>query len=659
MPGNFRLDANEAWEVWTDWYEARLEAGPTDQAIEVARATIPGRAWEEGPKVVNAQIRRLLEERGIWRYATAGLGEPSTETSDRGALERRLAVLSIQEVAAIGVRAALRALPLMSFDSVAEPTAAAAFLKILRITSLTWAAAAYPRRTPNLVPLNAARIDAINSRVGLVRAAAAAAAAYSTNRSDKVVEEVARGIHALRTASSQLDADAAAAGFDLALNQDLNDLLGAPEGAAALAQIELWPGGAPPEWMARRWETLKRDLIYPGHGWEVWVDWYEDRLAGRTRSEGHELAYVEVPDELWEEDDPAGVNTWIMRRFDKLADKSADVPTSEIITDVPEIPRPGPGPRFQASPAGPIDRAPTSEVDENGNEVRTIEHLKPLVLRCVSELKARLSRNEFPELLVAVEQYEAALIGQNVQWGEVWGLGVILQNAASSAERRIADRILPAPEDPAKTALDSLLALHGPLILATGEGAELSTAAQTFVMTREEQAELREASEQVAEQLKMDREVASPRAAADVASAVGAIGEGKHPERGTVYALATVKNISIVLIGGAAIATPTLVGALLGSTIGAMVGAPFSFLVGEAVKKSPAFSALATQLGAHLDAMTDADLQGWIEERSRHLAPFRSFVISNEEPLRKIAASTNELKWMLRYIDFVVGKERL
>jgi len=178
------LDANEAWEVWTDWYEARLKAGPTDQAIEVARATIPGRTWEEGPKVVNAQIRRLLEERGIWRYATAGLGEPSTETSDRGAVERRLAVLSIQEVAAIGVRAALRALPLMSFGSVGEPTVAAAFLKMLRITSLTWAAAAYPRRTPNLVPLNAARIDAINSRVGLVRAAAAAAAAYSTNRSD-------------------------------------------------------------------------------------------------------------------------------------------------------------------------------------------------------------------------------------------------------------------------------------------------------------------------------------------------------------------------------------------------------------------------------------------------------------------------------------------
>jgi hypothetical protein len=31
-------------------------------------------------------------------------------------------------------------------------------------------------------------------------------------------------------------------------------------------------------------------------------------------------------------------------------------------------------------------------------------------------------------------------------------------------------------------------------------------------------------------------------------------------------------------------------------------------------------------------------------------------MIANEEPLRKIAGSTNELKWMLRYIDFIVSK---
>jgi hypothetical protein len=279
------LDANEDWEVWTDWYEARLKGGEADQIIEVARATIPSAMWDQGPMVVNAKIRRMLEERGIWRHATAGLGEPSNEAPDGDdVLQRRLTVLSIPEVVVIGARAALRALPLMSFGSPAEPTFSEAFLKMLRITSPTWAAAAYPTQTPNLVPLNAARIDAINSRVGLVRAAAGAAAAYSANQFDKILEEVALGIRALGTASSYLDGDAGAAAFDLALTQDLNDLLGAPEGSASLAQLELWPGGAPPEWMVRRWEALRRDLIRAGLGWEIWVQWYEDRLWGRTRS---------------------------------------------------------------------------------------------------------------------------------------------------------------------------------------------------------------------------------------------------------------------------------------------------------------------------------------------------------------------------------------
>jgi hypothetical protein len=76
----------------------------------------------------------------------------------------------------------------------------------------------------------------------------------------------------------------------------------------------------------------------------------------------------------------------------------------------------------------------------------------------------------------------------------------------------------------------------------------------------------------------------------------------------------------------------------------------------EAVKKSPAFNSLVVQLGAKLDTMSDADLRAWLAERSRRLAPFRSFVISNEEPLRKIAGSTNELRWMLRYINFIVGE---
>jgi hypothetical protein len=40
--------------------------------------------------------------------------------------------------------------------------------------------------------------------------------------------------------------------------------------------------------------------------------------------------------------------------------------------------------------------------------------------------------------------------------------------------------------------------------------------------------------------------------------------------------------------------------------------------------------------------------------RLRLLTPFRDFVIANEAPLRRIAAYSPSLRWMLWYIDFVL-----
>jgi hypothetical protein len=236
------LDVNEDWEVWTDWYEARLKNGPADQALEVAIATIPTSTWDQGPRIVNAEIRRLLDRAGM-----AAPTKPDPNTS----LKRRLERLSLEEIAVIGTRAALRAVPLMTFDSVLEQTFSSAFLRMLCITSLTWAAASYPTQTPNRVPLNAARRDA-TTRGGIVGAAAAATAAYSANKFDKIIEDVAGGINTLRSALAQADGDAAGAAFDLALSQDLKDLEGTPPGSSvSLARLELWLRGGAPVWMVR------------------------------------------------------------------------------------------------------------------------------------------------------------------------------------------------------------------------------------------------------------------------------------------------------------------------------------------------------------------------------------------------------------------------
>ena len=59
------LARGEDWDVWTDWYEARLAgdaAHPANEALEIARATIPDETWKRGPAVVNAEIKRLIAE---------------------------------------------------------------------------------------------------------------------------------------------------------------------------------------------------------------------------------------------------------------------------------------------------------------------------------------------------------------------------------------------------------------------------------------------------------------------------------------------------------------------------------------------------------------------------------------------------------------------
>jgi len=43
--------------------------------------------------------------------------------------------------------------------------------------------------------------------------------------------------------------------------------------------------------------------------------WYDDRLDGRVNPIEREVAYVDVPDELWKQD-PAVVNKEIIRRIE-------------------------------------------------------------------------------------------------------------------------------------------------------------------------------------------------------------------------------------------------------------------------------------------------------------------------------------------------------
>ena len=57
------IEADEGWDVWIDWYEARLHGYPEpNEALEVARVLIPDTDWARGPAYVNRVIAELIEK---------------------------------------------------------------------------------------------------------------------------------------------------------------------------------------------------------------------------------------------------------------------------------------------------------------------------------------------------------------------------------------------------------------------------------------------------------------------------------------------------------------------------------------------------------------------------------------------------------------------
>ena len=85
------LDVNDNWEVWTEWYEARLRGEGGIEELEVARLLLPEGVWQRGPAAVNAQIRKLIA------------AHPSTAESDAeptNANEESDALLIVQGPAA-------------------------------------------------------------------------------------------------------------------------------------------------------------------------------------------------------------------------------------------------------------------------------------------------------------------------------------------------------------------------------------------------------------------------------------------------------------------------------------------------------------------------------------------------------------------------------
>jgi formylglycine-generating enzyme required for sulfatase activity len=321
--------------------------------------------------------------------------------------------------------------------------------------------------------------------------------------------------------------------------------------------------------------------------------------------------------------------------------------------DIPMDPLPsqGAGPHFVISESGRIANAPAGALDAHGNDIRRIRQLVRLARDAAEDFTAALagSGNTFPKLVRDANKYREEISKEppDISWGLLWGLGVRLEEAAAAAERAVEDRLAPTLEDAAMSSLQSLRTLHAPLILATAEGRELQDHADRMRMTREEQAELREDASALAANLARNPELVEADAAGVISEAANAIGEGRHPERGTIFGLSTIKHVSIVLVGAALASLPTL----FAPTV---LGVPMTMGAWASVQKTPMYAAAISALGEAFHQLLEKG-GTTAQEHLARLAPFRRFVSENEADLRRIANRAPQLRWMNAYIDYLVG----
>ena len=223
--------------------------------------------------------------------------------------------------AAFAARAALRVLPAVH---VAERDGYLGdlYLPLFRAAGVAWIIARYSARENELgtAARDAAVIAeavSISTAVGFVSRTDAASRA--TVRSDAFAAAVASGVgdpgaprNALKFGARAIgysDAIAlgagagayisgAEAGFWFAVSAD-TVLIEQRKVASDIAGSPLWPNGLPAE-VQSLWEEMKTALLAGNRDWDVWTDWYDNRLAGRVRDDERELAYVHIDNHLWD-----------------------------------------------------------------------------------------------------------------------------------------------------------------------------------------------------------------------------------------------------------------------------------------------------------------------------------------------------------------------
>lgn len=224
--------------------------------------------------------------------------------------------------------------------------------------------------------------------------------------------------------------------------------------------------------------------------------------------------------------------------------------------DEDEIPPQGPGLAFVFASTGFVEVGAQGGIPPG--EEATIAQLRAAALSAADDLIALLEgSNAFASIAAAATQYRAAVATQPMSADLAYAFGVRLENSRARLLDDLGRGDLPPMGLAAGEALDSVLAIHGPMLLSTERGRELVELARNYSQREIDSVEYRAAANSLIEAVREAKNLVSRQAVETLIAANEDVGAGPHQDRSLQVAHSANRNLLIVVGGLAVLALET------------------------------------------------------------------------------------------------------
>ena len=364
--------------------------------------------------------------------------------------------------------------------------------------------------------------------------------------------------------------------------------------SADLALSPFWSGETPPL-ITACWKSWTENEAASHYA--PWINWYQSLLTGNGPSADYfgpelTLRIAQQPDKWW--DRPAAfVN----------ADISAWL--AEAHENVVEIPQPEPGLVGTIDADGLVGFARSGEA--SADELAAVAGLLQVLMGTAEDLVALLAGNNSVAIAPGIApQYLACLRAEPLSVDRLYALGVRLGNARGKLQRQIDSKDYPDLAPDVAEALDSVLELHGPVLLSTAEGRRLVDASSNYLQTAADNVALKRAATGYGKAVANSPDLFNKEARELLPQLNEDVGTGTHPERSTQVAMSASRNLLIT------VATVVLCETLKDGLAASVVGTSLTGVTAQTINFAFVFLTSNLPTIRELAAVSGPYLQ-WIE----------------------------------------------